>query len=48
MYARRYVKSAGIGTLVATMLPYSLTFIVAWTALLLVWWGLGLPLGIGG
>jgi len=34
--------------LVATMLPYSLSFIVAWTALLLAWWGLGLPLGLGG
>lgn len=48
MYARRYVKSAGIGTLVATMLPYSAAFICAWTVLLLAWWGLGLPLGIGG
>ena len=48
MYARRYVKSAGIGTLVATMLPYSLSFIVAGTALLLAWWGFGLPLGLGG
>jgi aminobenzoyl-glutamate transport protein len=47
VYARRYVKPAGIGTLVSLMLPYSVAFIVAWTALLLAWWGLGLPLGIG-
>ncbi len=47
LYARRYVKSAGVGTLIATMLPYSVAFICAWTALLLVWWGLGLPLGVG-
>lgn len=31
----------------ATMLPYSVAFIIAWTALLLTWWGLGLPLGVG-
>ncbi len=47
LYARRYVKSAGVGTLVATMLPYSAVFILAWTALLLTWWGLDLPLGVG-
>jgi p-aminobenzoyl-glutamate transporter AbgT len=27
------------------MLPYSLAFLISWTVLLLVWWGLGLPLG---
>jgi aminobenzoyl-glutamate transport protein len=41
------VQSAGIGTLVALMLPYSITFIVGWTAFLLVFWGLDLPLGVG-
>jgi aminobenzoyl-glutamate transport protein len=48
LFARRYVRSAGVGTLVATMLPYSVVFIAAWTALLLAWWGLGIPLGVGG
>jgi aminobenzoyl-glutamate transport protein len=46
VYTRRWVKSAGIGTLVSLMLPYSLVFLVAWTALLLAWWGAGLPLGL--
>lgn len=36
----------GIGTLVALMLPYSLTFIVFWMSLLLAFWGLDLPLGV--
>jgi aminobenzoyl-glutamate transport protein len=28
------------------MLPYSVCFLLSWTTLLLVWWGLGLPLGL--
>ncbi|MCS6969382.1 MAG: AbgT family transporter [Bernardetiaceae bacterium] len=28
------------------MLPYSLLFLVTWTLLLLVYWALGLPLGL--
>lgn len=44
--AQKYVRSAGIGTLVSLMLPYSLAFLVAWSALLLAFWGLDIPLGI--
>ena len=47
VFCRKYVKNSGIGTLVALMLPYSLTLLVAWTAFLLVFWGLGWPLGVG-
>ena len=36
-----------IGTMVGTMLPYSSTFILVWTALLLVGWGSDMPLGLG-
>ena len=46
VYCQRYVKNTGIGTLVATMLPYSVAFLLTWTVLLLVYWGLGLPLGL--
>jgi aminobenzoyl-glutamate transport protein len=45
VYAQRYVKSTGIGTLIALMLPYAICFLITWTVLLLVFWGLGLPLG---
>jgi aminobenzoyl-glutamate transport protein len=48
MFMRRYAPQAGIGTLVALMLPFALVFAVAWTALLLVWMSLGLDLGPGG
>ena len=46
VFAQRYVKSAGIGTVTAMMLPYSVTFLVLWTAFLLLYWAFGLPLGL--
>jgi aminobenzoyl-glutamate transport protein len=46
-FAQRYVKQTGIGTLMALMVPFSLTFLVTWTALLLFYWKvLGWPLGL--
>lgn len=42
---QRYARDAGIGTLVALMIPYALAFAVAWTLLLAAWVTLGLPLG---
>ena len=47
VFCRKYVQSTGIGTLIALMLPYSLSLIVLWTLFLLGFWALGLPLGIG-
>lgn len=46
-FAQKYDKKAGIGTLMSTMLPYSLFFLVGWILLLIVWMLLGLPLGPG-
>lgn len=45
--AQRYQKKAGIGTVVALMLPYSITLLVVWTLLFLAWFALGIPLGPG-
>ncbi len=45
VYYEKYDKKAGIGTLISTMLPYSLTFFIVWTLLLVGWVLLGLPLG---
>ena len=47
-FSQKYVKKTGIGTLAATMLPYSLAFLTLWTLFLLAFWALGIPLGIGG
>lgn len=46
VYCQRYVKSTGIGTLLSLMLPYSISILLLWTAFLLLYWGLGIPLGI--
>ncbi|MGI9233079.1 MAG: AbgT family transporter [Woeseiaceae bacterium] len=47
VYCQRYVKSTGIGTLTAMMLPYSLWFLLTWTIFLLIYFAIGVPLGIG-
>lgn len=44
---RRYEPGAGLGTLVARLLPFTLVFFTAWVAVLLVFWGLDLPVGPG-
>ena len=44
-FAGKYVKDAGIGTIVSLMLPYTVVLLVLWTALLVAWYLLGLPLG---
>jgi len=47
VFAQRYDKQAGIGTITATMLPYSIVFLVFWTLLMILWLALGLPIGVG-
>ncbi len=47
VFCQRYVKGSGIGTLVALMLPFSLTLLTVWTLFLLLFWAFGLPLGVG-
>ena len=46
VYCQRYVKGTGIGTLTALMLPYSLSFLVLWSIFLIIYFMLGIPLGI--
>jgi aminobenzoyl-glutamate transport protein len=48
VFVQRYVPRAGIGTLVALMIPYAVAFGVAWSALLVLWMALGIPLGPAG
>ncbi|MBM7614765.1 AbgT family transporter [Alkaliphilus hydrothermalis] len=44
-FAQKYDKKTGIGTLIATMLPYSMLFLLFWTLLFLVWFTFRIPLG---
>nr|WP_201586621.1 AbgT family transporter [Psychrobacter jeotgali] len=46
--AMRYKKDTGVGTLMAMMLPYSITFLIGWTLLFCIWvFVFGLPVGPG-
>lgn len=47
MFAQKYDKDSGIGTLISTMLPYSIVFLIGWTGLMAFWYFLNLPLGPG-
>lgn len=46
-FAHKYDPRAGLGTLIAMMLPYSIAFLIAWTLLLIGWIALGVPMGPG-
>jgi aminobenzoyl-glutamate transport protein len=45
-FAAKYQKDAGVGTVVALMLPYVIVLFVLWPALLALWQLLGLPWGL--
>lgn len=47
-YAQRYDKKIGIGTFIATLVPYSLAMGVGWTVMMIIWYLLGWPVGIDG
>lgn len=44
---QRYDARAGIGTLVSTMLPYTVVFLLGWIVMLILWILADLPLGFG-
>jgi len=45
-FMQRYDRNAGVGTVVALMLPYVIWMFVAWTTLFAIWKTLGLPWGV--
>lgn len=47
-FAARYRESFGVGTMIAMMMPYSLAFLVFWSAFFVLWLQLGWPLGAAG
>jgi len=47
VYYAKYDKNAGIGTLMSTMIPYTIVFFIVWTLLLIGWILLDIPLGPG-
>jgi aminobenzoyl-glutamate transport protein len=47
IFAKRYRKDAGIGTVVSLMLPYAVILAILWTLFFVVWYLIGIPLGPG-
>ncbi len=47
VFAQKYDRKAGIGTILASMLPYSIAFLIGWTIMLLFWVYAEIPLGPG-
>ena len=45
--AQRYEKTAGIGTIISLMLPYTGILLVVWIIFFVIWFLLGIPLGPG-
>jgi aminobenzoyl-glutamate transport protein len=45
-FCQKYDPKAGVGTLIALMLPYVVIIFVIWTVLLAIWHVLGLPWGL--
>jgi aminobenzoyl-glutamate transport protein len=46
-FAQVYQKEAGVGTIVALMLPYAVATFIAWVLLFFAWYSLGMPFGPG-
>ncbi|MDO5089556.1 MAG: AbgT family transporter [Leptotrichiaceae bacterium] len=46
-YMNKYDEDAGVGTLISIMLPYSLSFLIGWTLMLILWYTAKIPIGPG-
>jgi len=47
IFAQRYDKHSGLGTLISMMLPYAIVLTIAWTLFFVAWYLIGIPLGPG-
>ena len=47
-FMKNIAPKGGMGTLISTMLPFTIIFSIVWTIMLLVWFWLGIPLGLDG
>ena len=46
-FSEKYDEESGIGTMISTMVPYSVCLLIGWTILLMLWYVFKLPLGPG-
>jgi aminobenzoyl-glutamate transport protein len=47
-FGRKYDKDLKLGTLIATMFPYSMWYAIVWVVMLLIWYFFKIPFGPGG
>jgi aminobenzoyl-glutamate transport protein len=47
LVCQRYRKTAGMGTVVSMMMPYTVVVLVTWTLFFILWYVLGIPMGPG-
>jgi aminobenzoyl-glutamate transport protein len=47
-FAQKYDEEYGIGTIISTMIPYTVLLTLLWSGLLILWILLGFPLGPDG
>lgn len=47
VFTQRYQRDAGIGTVIALMVPYALIVTVVWVVFFVAWYLIGIPLGPG-
>lgn len=45
VFMKRYDKRSGLGTLISTMLPYSIAFFISWVLLIVIWYFTSIPVG---
>jgi len=46
VFARRYDKRSGIGTVIALMAPFFIAMAIVWTLFFIAWYLIGTPFGI--
>lgn len=47
VFAKKYDRNSGLGTIISAMFPYSIAFFICWTIMLITWYLTGIPLGPG-
>ncbi len=47
-YAQKYDKNMKLGTLISSLMPYSIVLGIVWPLFMIIWFLLGIPLGPGG
>jgi aminobenzoyl-glutamate transport protein len=46
-WIHKYDNRVGIGTILSLLIPYAIVLFIMWVVLLFVWYGIGLPIGVG-